>query len=614
MKFYLLLSFVFFTSTLTFSQNIRENDFKRIKSRIITSNNKDILDSLSNELKICDNALDSISLTALQITALSTKYRYDEVIKKSDSLLSKDYKIIPYIYKSVYVNLTSAYISRNQYSKGVKVLLKLEEIINKDEGNSYLDKVYQLYAHLYYMQKKYDHVVEYLLKSEQLAIEAEDMRSLSATYNNIAVIYKIQHQYLNTIEYNKKSLGISKQINDTISIAKSHNNIGNTYRLLYLKNKEEQYYDSAIVNLKHSVELISRYPTENQTALNNICEMHIRLKKYDKTEEYLDQLVESAKNNKSWHFLEEVYDHRRLLFESQKKYKKAFLNEVEREKNRNILASLDAINQKDILITERDLLLSQKELELQEAKVKEQEASLQVLKLRRQQTRYLFIIIGVLLLSIVTFMWFYQKNKLLRSERQRVVLEHKVLTAQMNPHFIFNVLTAIQNSLLKQEPLKTASYLSKFARLIRMNFEYSQKIKISLSEELAVCKSYLDIQKIRFTEKFDYRIDIDETIDVYRHKIPPLLLQPLIENSIEHGFKGIDYKGIITICISQHNNILEITVKDNGKGFAVPEKQKSGHALDIFSQRLALLSSNSANSLSIQHDNGIIIKFQINGL
>ena len=105
------------------------------------------------------------------------------------------------------------------------------------------------------------------------------------------------------------------------------------------------------------------------------------------------------------------------------------------------------------------------------------------------------------------------KNGKLKLKQDKLILEQKVLQSQMNPHFIFNALTSIQKTIFDNDPVKSASYISKFATLIRQNFEFVDKKEIFLSEDLDALKNYIETQQLRFDDKFNYSITIDETID-----------------------------------------------------------------------------------------------------
>ena len=156
-------------------------------------------------------------------------------------------------------------------------------------------------------------------------------------------------------------------------------------------------------------------------------------------------------------------------------------------------------------------------------------------------------------------------------------LERRLLRSQMDPHFIFNALGNIQSMILQKDTLPAVSYLNKFAKLTRQVLEQSRKETISLDEEISTLKNYIELQQLRLNNGFEYRIECDDTVEKDT-LIPPLLIQPFIENAVEHGLKpqAKEIKGLITIHFAQHNNEKKLvcTIKDNGIGLAASRKLK----------------------------------------
>ena len=178
-------------------------------------------------------------------------------------------------------------------------------------------------------------------------------------------------------------------------------------------------------------------------------------------------------------------------------------------------------------------------------------------------------------------------------------LEMQALRAQMNPHFIFNCLSSINRIILKNESQTASDYLTRFSRLIRMVLINSQKAMIALEDELQMLRLYLDMERLRFKNSFDYSIIFTNTIDEGAVFIPPLLLQPFCENAIWHGLMQKEGQGHLNIELSMQDNILHCIISDDGIGRekAAALKSKSAEkeksmGLAITAQRLALLNQN----------------------
>jgi ligand-binding sensor domain-containing protein len=198
---------------------------------------------------------------------------------------------------------------------------------------------------------------------------------------------------------------------------------------------------------------------------------------------------------------------------------------------------------------------------------------------------WFFIVIAILVLGLVyvIFKWrelrikskSAEEQKKLQLEKEVVELEQKALRLQMNPHFIFNAINSIQSQIGNDNDQVARYYLAKFARLMRQILDNSRSTMISLMDEVSTLENYLLIEKFCNDNRFDYKINVDPNIEVDFVKIPPMLLQPFIENAIKHGLKHLDTnpdkdgqvkRGMIEVEFKEINNILECSVSDNGVG------------------------------------------------
>jgi len=196
----------------------------------------------------------------------------------------------------------------------------------------------------------------------------------------------------------------------------------------------------------------------------------------------------------------------------------------------------------------------------------------------------------------------FLKNKI-KVEREIRELERSALQAQMNPHFIFNCLNSIQRFIMDNDKENAMEYLAKFATLIRQSLNASNEKKISLDQEILMLQNYLDLEKLRFKKKFDYKIIVDEAVVPEEISIPPLLVQPYVENAIIHGMQGLEVGGLIEIHINKINpNRIEICIRDNGKaksyGIKNPEHKSLG--MSITSRRLAHNNQLADDSILIE--------------
>jgi len=231
------------------------------------------------------------------------------------------------------------------------------------------------------------------------------------------------------------------------------------------------------------------------------------------------------------------------------------------------------------------------------------------------QTWWFKAALVLLFISVVISIAYGRVNAIKKNEKRKTAinktmaeLEMKALRSQMNPHFIFNSLNSIQKYIWENKQDDASEYLTKFARLIRLVLENSQHKLIPLSAEMEALKLYLELEHRRMNQRFDYHLQISDAINPTNVKIPPLLLQPYIENAIWHGLSQKEGRGNLNISISQKNNLLHCVIKDDGIGRkAAMEKAKSKEhrslAMNISSERVNWLKKeNTKASVEIQDD------------
>jgi sensor histidine kinase YesM len=201
-----------------------------------------------------------------------------------------------------------------------------------------------------------------------------------------------------------------------------------------------------------------------------------------------------------------------------------------------------------------------------------------------------------------------QKQALIQSfEKEKVEIQMQALSAQMNPHFIFNCMNSIQHSIVTNNTEKASVMLHDFASLIRMVLENSSQPDITLENEIKLLETYLKLEQIRTNNSFDYKIDVDSSVSADFIKIPTMMLQPFLENAIWHGFKLINYKGKIHVEFSLLENSVACNIIDNGIGRKKANQikhqdVKKSMAIQIIQNRISLLNrtlTNNSASLEI---------------
>ncbi|ANI88800.1 hypothetical protein A9P82_05560 [Arachidicoccus ginsenosidimutans] len=232
--------------------------------------------------------------------------------------------------------------------------------------------------------------------------------------------------------------------------------------------------------------------------------------------------------------------------------------------------------------------------------------------------RDMLLLIGLLLLLFLVIYYFIKtknarKIALATQQKETSKLQLEAVRNQLNPHFMFNALTGIQNLMNKNKTDKANEYLSSFSRITRNILDGSKSTLISISEEKSLLDDYLKMEQLRFN--FHYSIIIDKNIDADNIEIPAMLLQPLIENAVKHGISDLNKEGNIEIRFSSKEKKLLLEVVDDGEGFDTT-KSYDGYGLQLTRKRISLLNAIYTHTKiemnSTSNNNGTTIQIVLN--
>ncbi len=229
------------------------------------------------------------------------------------------------------------------------------------------------------------------------------------------------------------------------------------------------------------------------------------------------------------------------------------------------------------------------------------------------------ILIGSILICILLGFIIFRnvslkrKNEILRNKKKQAELQQQAaefkmqtLRTQMNPHFIFNSLNSINRFILENNKPNSSRYLTKFSRLIRMILQNSQSSFISLKSELESLELYLEMEAMRFDNHFSYKIIVPPELNISQLKVPPLIIQPYVENAVWHGLMHKEEKGELEIVVVQEENCLYIKITDNGIGreqaARIASKSATKHksmGLLITADRIAMMKNGNGNESAV---------------
>lgn len=404
---------------------------------------------------------------------------------------------------------------------------------------------------IYLEQQEYDKA----LKSFKTSLNNPANKDKFNTEFYIGNVFGDQKQLDSSIYYYKKALVGAEQSKRPLYIANIKTNLG-------LVQANAGFLKEGLATMNESLDLIETHNIEGLriTAYTNAAEVYLKNNDIEKAEYYASnslKINEGLNNlstkNSALGTLANVY--------------------AQKEDYKNALETYKAhIVLRDSLINaDRKLEISRKEIQF---KADKKQAISEVEIERQKSIKNSFLIggSGLVLASIIGFVLYRRKQDAVSKSKEAEFnakvsdTELKALRSQMNPHFIFNSLNSIGDYILKNDTQSASDYLSKFAKLMRLTLENSEKKEILLSDDIALLKTYMDIERKRFNNKFDYTIAIDANLDDENILVPPMILQPFIENSIIHGLSQKEELGLVKISFKEENNMLICSVDDNGVG------------------------------------------------
>lgn len=482
------------------------------------------------------------------------------------------------------MNMGSEYESMGNYKLAIAYTLKA--IKNKELSGVKKNLAYY-YQHLGQLFKETDKNKWkfYVDKAYNIAKNSDEERISTriAIFNDLGGIAEREKNYKEAYAWYDSMIIKSKANDYDIGLATAYSNRSHIYKL-------EKKYENALKDVLNAMDYAYKLDrnflkiTEHTNAANLLIEMN----RISEAQIHATKALELASSLKTYPE-EEATAHLALSKIGEKigNWKLAY-NHFKAYKD-----GIDSIRATDVQNTMHNLELkyhtAEKEKEINRL---DNENKLKSLKLQRAQILITSIVSTVLLLSLLIFVLYRRKE--LKTQKQQAELKQKLLRSQMNPHFMFNTLNAINQYIQTNRGNEASDYLAQYSKLMRQILENSAVEFVSLESEIDFLKNYLGMQQLRFGKSFNYQIIINENINPEMFEIPPMIAQPFIENAIEHGVRGIS-DGFISIQFCFEKNILTLEIIDNGKGFQ-SENQQIKHksfAIDITRERLNITGNNS---------------------
>ncbi|SMO80299.1 Tetratricopeptide repeat-containing protein [Saccharicrinis carchari] len=389
-----------------------------------------------------------------------------------------------------------------------------------------------------------------------IAVAKNELEKGLLYYDTLLTLSKEAGYYLGISSALSNSAGVYKQLGNyekALTMATEAENYfsGNPYEILFSNNFKAELYQIKgqfakgleLAKANIHIEDINNYSTEKLKSLQLLYELNFNLKNYDAAFFWNDSL-RTAESRLRDEDIRQSFEDLEAKYETEKKEQKIELLSAENKlKNQRINAGLG--------------------------------------------------VVGALIIVILLIIYISHIHKK-QAELKQNILQQQVLRAQMNPHFIFNVLGSIQNFMLQNDTRKASNFLSLFSSLTRATLNNSAAETISLSNEISMLKNYIELEQMRKGNKFDYEINFDQNLETDFIQIPPMLIQPFIENSIKHGLETIEYRGMLQVHFYDERRKIRIEITDNGIGIKKAALlKKGGHnskAMQIFEERRRLFA------------------------
>ena len=481
----------------------------------------------------------------------------------------KDYKRLSNVCNDLGVcyQFIADYVKANQY------YLKSKAYFEKNGDTLSISMALTNLASVERDLKKYSSAIEYYGKALAIRYKLKDSAGIAKTLWGIGITYDLQEKSDSALWYFNKALAINKRNKLKLNIAGNLNSIGITYKDL---NRYQESYWSLMESLQMFKELNRKsgmYAVKVNLGelLCNAPDTFFNKKTIPISERYkiagrlFNEIIAYAKDSKDLDMELKGWEGLSLVNEKKGDFRNAF-DSYKR-----------AVVLKDSIINEEKITLTTKQIDELEYKTKEAAVvAIHQAEIKQQKTVQNAIASGAGILAFggfISFIFYKRKRDAIAKKNEAELkaeitdTEMKAFRAQMNPHFIFNSLNSIGDYIGKNDTQSADRYLSKFAKLMRLILENSEQKEVSLSDDLKALELYMQLEALRMNNKFSYEIIVDDDLDKDATMVPPLILQPFVENSIWHGIAKKEGPGKILIHIKKEGaNMINCIVEDDGVG------------------------------------------------
>jgi len=494
--------------------------------------------------------------------------------------------------------------------------------------------VYKMMAAVAENKADFTASLSFNLKALELAEKDNNGMEQASLLLNIAQVFNRLKQSDKGIEYTRQSVRLVEKLNASVTKAELLNKITARYFFYFQDNQQPAYADTAEFYVKKALTVAEEVQNikEQIIALTRLNAIYESRGEYKKALGFIDEALAMCVHGIHNRQLTTLYgDKGNLLrrmgeFKEARRFADSCLFYCEAEKYPPLIANAwsliydiesEAGHYKEALFARNkekhindSLNSADRARTVNELEKKYNQAKNERTIHELAQQKQIWILIGVAGLLVAMVIAFFLRQQSLKHKQKILETEQRLNRARMNPHFFFNALASLQSFAIRENDGQAiAVNLSKFSHIMRETLESTYKEYVTVEQEIDFLREYLDVQKIRFPQKFSFTIEADPDLETDEVQIPAMIIQPFVENSVEHGFSGIDYAGEIRVHFSKRGKELLILIEDNGKGLVTGALEKEGHvsrASQIIRDRIYLLNLKlrTKASFSIEHVDG----------
>ncbi|MCH2223519.1 MAG: tetratricopeptide repeat protein [Crocinitomicaceae bacterium] len=438
----------------------------------------------------------------------------------------------------------------------------------------------------------------YFRRSLKYATQIHDFRQMALALSHLASVQLKRSQFELATKNANLAISYLSQLNDANGLGKVHNILGMVYQ-------EQQNYDEASINFNKALVYYESSKNREKIAgvYHNVGTVFKQQGKYRNALNYLNRSIEirskfGAKNQiyNTYRVIADVY---KEINDTQKsiEYLELYLNYI--DSNTTIQAATKIAELSESYRSEqRERLINSQADSIERERQRNYVANTKLENSQLKNNFQMYIIIAFLIIIILAgIVLFYRWNQTkIKQEQKETEMSQRVLRAQMNPHFVFNAMSVIQSYIYENDIENSTKFLVNFSRLMRLILENSPKEFIPIRTEIEILQKYLETQKLRFEDRFQFEIVAGDSVMDEFAIIPPMITQPFIENSIEHGQLHTIEGGFIRVLFEKKDDMLHISIRDNGIGRKASRlnKKSSAHksmAMEITRERIDNLNN-----------------------